>query len=203
MARSVLSTVILAANPLSPSTIAILLGLDPEEVLPLLSSVNSLLIFKGDLEHPVWPFYKSFPDFITDPTQCTKQRFHISPPDHHSQLLVHCLNLMNKALTKNICKLPEAVANSDITDLKERTERYIDPALLCMFVMAYTPHWCRHSTGSGTHNSQPCSVPVPGNKVFVLAGGTQCQTLSGMPLMHYKPLWGGWRCVKFPCKLLV
>ena len=36
---------------------------------------------------------------------------------------------MNEELTKNMCKLPEAVANSDVSDLKERTERYINPAL--------------------------------------------------------------------------
>ena len=69
MVRSVLGTIILAANPLSPSTIATLLGLDSDDVPPLLSSVNSLLILK-DLEHPVRPFHKSFPDFITDPTRC-------------------------------------------------------------------------------------------------------------------------------------
>ena len=129
MARSILSTVVLATNPLSPSTIATLLGLDTEDVLPLLSSANSLLILKDDLNHPVQSFHKSFPDFITDPARCTNQRFHISPPDYHSQLLIHCLNLMNQELTKNMCKLPEAVANSDISDLRERTERYIHPAL--------------------------------------------------------------------------
>ena len=28
-----------------------------------------------------------------------------------------------------MCKLPDGVANSDVSDLKERTERYINPAL--------------------------------------------------------------------------
>ena len=28
-----------------------------------------------------------------------------------------------------MCKLPDAVANSDVDDLKERTEKYINPAL--------------------------------------------------------------------------
>ena len=129
MARSILGVVVLAANPLSPSAIATLLGLDTEDVFPLLSSINSLLILREDLNHPVRLFHKSFPDFITDPACCTNQRLHISPPDHHSQLLICCLNLMNQTLAKNMCKLPEAVANSDVGDLRERTERYIPPAL--------------------------------------------------------------------------
>ena len=129
IARSILSAVVLATNPLSPSTIATLLGLDPDDVPPFLSLVNSLLILKEDIEHPVRSFHKSFPDFITDPARCTNQRFHVPPPDHHSRLLIRCLDLMNRTLVKNICKLPEAVANSDVSDLKERTEKYIDPAL--------------------------------------------------------------------------
>jgi len=127
---SVLGAVILAINPLSPSTIAKLLELKVEwEVLPLLSSVNSLLVLQEDANHPVQPFHKSFPDFITDPTRCTNQRFYLSPPCHHLELLVGCLKLMNQKLEKNMCQLPDAVANSDVGDLKARVDKYIDPAL--------------------------------------------------------------------------
>ena len=127
--RSVLGAVVLAANPLSPSAIAMLLGFDTEDVSLLLSSVSSVLILQEDVDHPARPFHKSFPDFITDLTRCTNLRFHISPPEHHAQLLIGCLNLMNQTLEKNLCKLPDSVANSDVGDLKERTERYINTAL--------------------------------------------------------------------------
>ena len=127
--RSVLGAVVLAANPLSPSAIAMLLGFDTEDVSLLLSSVSSVLILQEDVDHPARPFHKSFPDFITDLTRCTNLRFHISPPEHHAQLLIGCLSLMNRTLEKNPCKLPDSVANSDVGDLKERTERYIDTAL--------------------------------------------------------------------------
>ena len=143
--RSVLSAVVLAANPLSPSAIATLLGFDTEDVPPLLSSVNSLLIFQEDLNHPVRPFHKSFPDFITDPTRCTNRRFHISPPDHHLELLIGCLGLMNRMLKKNMCKLPDTVANSDVGDLKERSEKYLDPALRYACVS-----WHVHLVGAHT-----------------------------------------------------
>ena len=127
--RSVLGAVVLATNPLSPSAIAALLGFDPDDVPPLLSSVSSLLILKEDINRPVRPFHKSFPDFVTDPVRCADQRFHISPPDHHLKLLIGCLDLMNRTLENNMCRLPDAAANSDINDLKEKTEKYIDPAL--------------------------------------------------------------------------
>jgi len=127
--RSVLGAVILAANPLSPSAIATLLGISTEGVFLRLSSVHSLLILQEDINHPVRPFHKSFPDFIMDPTRCANQRFHISPPDHHLELLIHCLKLMNQTLERNMCKLPDAVINSEVGDLEERTDQYISHAL--------------------------------------------------------------------------
>ena len=127
--RSMLGAMVLAANPLSPSLIARLLGFDVEEVFSLFSSVQSLLIFQDDIDSPVRPFHKSFPDFITDPNRCINPRFRISPPDHHSRVLVACLNLMDQTLEKNMCKLPEGVANSDVKDLAERIERCVEPAL--------------------------------------------------------------------------
>ncbi|KAF9645858.1 hypothetical protein BDM02DRAFT_3064500, partial [Thelephora ganbajun] len=129
MVRSVLGAVILAANPLSPSAIGALLGCDAEDVFPLLSSVHSLLILQGDINQPVRPFHKSFPDFIVDPTRCIDQRFRVSPHNHHMELLTGCLNLMNQTLEKNMCKLPDAVTNSEVPDLHERIKRYIDPGL--------------------------------------------------------------------------
>ena len=127
--RSVLGAVTLAANPLSPSTIATILGFEIEDVLPLLSSVHSLLILQEDVDHPVRPFHKSFPDFIINPTRCADRRFLVLPHDHHKELLVGCLELMNRTLEHNMCKLPDGVANSEVADLQERTERFIDSAL--------------------------------------------------------------------------
>ena len=127
--RSVLGAVVLATNPLSPSAIATLLGFESEEVLPLLSSIHSLLVFQGDVNHPVRPFHKSFPDFIVDPTRCSDQRFRVHPPDIHTELLVGCLETMNRELERNMCKLPDGVTNLEVVDLKERVKENISHVL--------------------------------------------------------------------------
>ena len=127
--RFVLGAVVLAVNPLSPSTIAALLGFDPNDVSPILLSVHSLLILREDIDYPVRPFHKSFPDFITDPVRCTNPRFRVCPSDQHSRLLVGCLGLMNRTLEQNMCKLPDGVTNLEVDDLQERTEQYINKAL--------------------------------------------------------------------------
>jgi len=128
MVRSILSAVVLAINPLSPSSIATILGLSTQGTFHRLSSVHSVLILQ-DIDFPVRPFHKSFPDFIVDSTRCTNKRFHVSPPSHHPELLIGCLKLMDQTLEKNMCMLPDAVANSAVGDLHQRVEQYLSPAL--------------------------------------------------------------------------
>ena len=127
--RSVLGAVVLATNPLSPSTIAALLRLDTEDVFPLLLSANSLLALQEDTDYPVRPFHKSFPDFLIDPARCANPRFRVQLPDQHAELLFGCLELMNRELKQNMCKLPDGVANSEVGDLRERIGRCIGRAL--------------------------------------------------------------------------
>ena len=127
--RSILCAVILSANPLSPLTIATLLNLNLEDVIAVLSSINSLLVLHEDINQPVLPFHKSFPDFITDPHRCQDLRFLVHPPDQHVEILVSCLKLMGRTLVQNMCHLPVGVNNSEVYDLGERVGRYISPAL--------------------------------------------------------------------------
>ena len=119
--RSVLSAVVLVANPLSPSAIATLMGFECDEVLSLLESIQSLLALHEDINRPIQPFHKSFPDFITDPTRCVNTRFHISS-DYHAQLVLRCLELMSMSLEKNMCSLPDYALNSKVEDLPKRIE---------------------------------------------------------------------------------
>ena len=119
MVRSVLSAVVLVANPLSPSTIATLMGFECDEVLFLLESVQSILALREDIDHPIQPFHKSFSDFITDPARCTDLRFYVSP-NYHTDLAIRCLELMGKSLKRNMCSLPDYALNSEVADLQER-----------------------------------------------------------------------------------
>ena len=126
--RPVLGAIILALNPLSPSIVAAFLDLNVEDVSPLLSSLRSLLILQ-DVNHPVRPFHKSFPDFIIDPTRCKSRRFHISPPDHHSELVIGCLRLMNRKLEKNMFGFPDTIINDEADDLRRKAKQHIDGGL--------------------------------------------------------------------------
>ena len=105
LVRSVLSWVVLATNPLTPSAIAILMGLSCHKVQHILELTRSLLVLSSDPDQSVRPFHKSFPDFITDQTRCTDLRFYISS-DCHIELFMCCHKLMGKPLP-NMPLLPD------------------------------------------------------------------------------------------------
>ena len=127
--RTIVGTVILLVNPLSPSSIAQLLGLKTEQVMLYLRLIQSLLLLDEDLGQPVKPFHKSFPDFITDPSRCTNENFYISPGHLHLELLSHCLRVMNEGLEQNLLSLPDYSLNSDVGDLEARIKNHISVAL--------------------------------------------------------------------------
>jgi hypothetical protein len=151
--RSVLGAVVLAASPLSPSAIATLLGMHVDLVFHFLSPVQSLLILHDDPTHPVFPFHKSFPDFITDSTRCLSERFRVLVPDHQMELLTSCLELMNQGLEKDKCKLLDVVMNSEVDDLQDRVESYINHALryACR-------SWHKHLVGA--HRTSPYTTAI-------------------------------------------
>ena len=127
--RSTIGAVILLVNPLPPNAIAHLIGLDPEGVIPLLTLVQSLLVFDEDSGQPVKPFHKSFPDFITDPSRCTELRFYISPGHLHLELVTNCLRVMNDGLEQDLLSLPDYTLNLEVEDLEERINGRINVAL--------------------------------------------------------------------------
>ena len=127
--RSTIGAVVLLVNPLQPSTIAQLVGLDPEEVILFLTLVQSLLVLDKDFIQPVKPFHKSFPDFITDPSRCTDMRFYISPKNLHLELAINCLRMVNDGLEQNLLSLPDYALNSEVKDLQTRIDDRLSIAL--------------------------------------------------------------------------
>ena len=128
-ARSTIGAVVLLTNPLPPSVIAELIGLDPEEVKLSLMAVHSLLVIDEDFNQPVKPFHKSFPDFITDPSRCTSARFYISPGNMHLELVTNCLRVMDEGLEQNLLSLPDYALNWEVKDLEAKIGDRISIAL--------------------------------------------------------------------------
>ena len=127
--RSTLGAVVLLVNPLPPSGIAELIGLDPEEVKLFLTWVQSLVVFDENSNLPIKPFHKSFPDFITDPSRCHDTRFYVSPESLHLELSMGCLRLMNDGLERNLVSIPDYALNSEVKDVPMRIKDRVNVAL--------------------------------------------------------------------------
>ena len=125
----IVGAVVLLVNPLPPSAIAELVGLEINGVMPYLTSIQSLLTLDEDPNLPVRAFHKSFPDFITDPTRCLDKRLYISAGDLHLKLSISCLRLMNDGLEQNLLSLPEYTLNSEIKNLPAKIQDRVSVAL--------------------------------------------------------------------------
>ncbi|KAF9649447.1 hypothetical protein BDM02DRAFT_3268766 [Thelephora ganbajun] len=111
--RSTIGAVVLVVNPLPPSGIAELIGLDSREVTQFLTLLQSLLAFDEDSSQPIKPFHK----------------FWISPKGLHLELAMNCLRVMNDALERNLLSLPSYALNSEVEDLQMRINDYISDVL--------------------------------------------------------------------------
>jgi len=127
--RTIIGAVVLLVNPLPPSGIADLMGLETRDVLLFLTALQSLLVLDEDPTQPVKPFRKSFPDFIIDPSRCTDTRFYISPEYLRFELVTNCLRVMNDRLEQNLLSLPSYALNSEVKDLETRVNDRTDAAL--------------------------------------------------------------------------
>ena len=142
--RSTVGVVVLVVNPLPPSGIAELIGLNPKEVTMFLRSLHSLLTLDEDPSKPVKPFHKSFPDFITDHSRCTNPRFYVSPENAHLELVMNCLRVMNGGLEQDLLSLPDYSLNSEVEDLETRIDDRISDAL-----QYACRSWHNHLTNTG------------------------------------------------------
>ena len=149
--RNVVGAVLLVFYPLSRKALSYLVKNceTPSQISTTLRFLHSLLNVPDSEDEPIRAFHKSFPDFLTDRSRCKDERFFVDPPVHHEDILLSCLDLMERRLKKNICDLDDYAVLSKVEDLSARRERCIGSSLeyACRF-------WARHLAsvpGDGPH----------------------------------------------------
>ena len=111
--RELVAMIVFLRNPLPIQAISSLSGIDANLYLSPLTSVIHLPIYE---EATVTPFHASFPDFVTDPTRCSRK---CDPPfsalvasECHEMLALKCLGQMNCSLKYNICEVSKELTIS-------------------------------------------------------------------------------------------
>ena len=145
--RSTLGAVLLTFNPLSMETFTTLLR--KSDISTTLRFLRSLLLIPESKVEFIRALHKSFPDFLINPERCKDERFLVSPPVHHQEILFLCLNLMNEKLKRNICNLDNYAIIGEVEDISACRKEHIGGALeyACQF-------WVKHlmETPSSGHD---------------------------------------------------
>ena len=128
--RQLVFMIVFLRNPLAIQPISSLSEIDDAQ--SYLSPLKSVIHVPTNEEGAVTPFHASFPDFVTDPTRCSRKR---DPPfsalvasEGHEFLALKCLGQMNRLLKYNICEVPKelTVSRLEVTNSPDNKEKISD-----------------------------------------------------------------------------
>jgi hypothetical protein len=117
--HAVVAVVVLAQSPVEVDALAILSGVELNNVRIVLRCLTSLLLVNTD--EPVRIFHPSFPDFMKDDGRCKMESLRVNPLVDHGTLASRCLSVLNRTLQYDMCDIRNpATANENVPDLAER-----------------------------------------------------------------------------------
>ena len=158
--RRILGAIVLAFNPLSRRELSMILGISMTQISTALRHLHSVILIPSEEFKEIRVFHKSFPDFLQDDGRCTDPRFCIKPSNHHSDIVLGCLELV-KGLERNPCSLPPFTMNQDILNPTQLLENKLGGA-----VRYACKYWARHLELSPTSDNYVCQVAVPVTKML-------------------------------------
>jgi hypothetical protein len=130
--------IVFLRNPLPIQSILSLSQIDAHQYLSLLTSVIHI---PTDEDAAITPFHVPFPDFVTDPTRCSRD----SPfralvaSEGHEMLALKCLEQMNRSLKYNICGVPK-----ELTISRRGTTNSPDSKKISEALKYFCLYWASH-----------------------------------------------------------
>jgi hypothetical protein len=128
--QKIVGAIILLTIPLLTNALALLLGIEANQISSLLDSFRFVLSVPTDRDLPNRILHLSFRDFLVQ----SESEFLVNEPNKHKDIAFLCLDKMRHDLQKNICNL-EGLATC-------RTD--IDPQSLCQHLPPELQYSCRY-----------------------------------------------------------
>ncbi|CUA73443.1 putative WD repeat-containing protein alr2800 [Nostoc sp, PCC 7120] [Rhizoctonia solani] len=142
----ILRTVLLAQEPISVETIAVLTGLEDSLRVRFALQPLQILLVRPEGTTLVLIRDTSFSNFLLSPERSGQYSFDVA---EHSRLLMEgCFKVMKRQLQFNLCELVSSfVPDKQVNDIQERIEQKISVTLayVCCF-------WADHFVNSTTYN---------------------------------------------------
>jgi hypothetical protein len=125
-------------DPLSVPELERLLQLKPGHAKRILHALSSIIVVSAD--DNIRPWHPTFPEFLTNKTRCTDERFYINPAKIHELLALRCFEAMNSFFKANIDDFTELMkSNENHADVSARIEKAILPEVKYAW-----RHWASH-----------------------------------------------------------
>ncbi|KAF4609663.1 hypothetical protein D9613_011960 [Agrocybe pediades] len=137
----VLRTVICAMEPMTTSTMSMILALRQGDVVRSLSRLQSVLHVQEGPSGLVSVLHASFPDFLLKEARSCE--FYCDIVEHNTKLAHSCFDVMSKELHFNMCDLESSYNfDKDVPDLEEKIQANISAALLyaCKYWSSHLVH---------------------------------------------------------------
>ncbi|KIL55594.1 hypothetical protein M378DRAFT_173507 [Amanita muscaria Koide BX008] len=101
--QSIVGAIIFVQHPLPITMLAHLIDVSVDDIRAVLVKLRSVILL-GDDDIPRI-YHKSFPDYITASKLCQDIKLRINPMMRHTQITIHCFQIMDKHLKRNILGL--------------------------------------------------------------------------------------------------
>jgi hypothetical protein len=143
--RTVLGSIASLFSSLAQHSLAVLLGIDGDEMAGILSGLHSILDIPFSLAQPIRLHHASFRDFLFSRGRCRDVSFYVEKEMAHMELAQHCLRLMEEGLQKDICDL--RLPGASVKDVSsELLQLRLPPHL--RYACLYWAQHVRHSNGA-------------------------------------------------------
>ena len=141
--KSILGSIILIRDPLSPINLSRLIGHPTDTVYSLLSRLHSVLVVPARNESTaaaaIRIIHPTFAEFLFDSNRCTNSSFAIDSSYRHTSLLLRCLRVMQE-LRQDICDIRDpSLLNTEVPDLADRIAKAIPS-----YLQYACHHWSTH-----------------------------------------------------------
>lgn len=158
--RKVVGSIITLARPLPVSSLARLIEVPEEEIYHTARSLHSVLDIPSSPQQPIRMFHLSFRDFLVNP-EWDRTEFWIDEKGVHRLQALRCLEILEKALTTDICEVRDS--NTSI----EKTPRHQIHAHLPIELQYACRYWVFHLKESSTDHSMATTVENFCSKYFL------------------------------------
>ena len=137
--KSILGSIVLIRDPLSPYDLSRLIGQRTDTVYSSLSRLRSVLVVPEREESTaaaaIRIIHPTFAEFLLDSNRCTHSSFAVDSRRQHTLLLCGCLGVMRE-LKRDMCKIRNpSLLNIEVLDLAGRIAKAIP---------SYLQYACRH-----------------------------------------------------------